>query len=91
MGRRKSSLSWAEKVLIELTGERGRRVDVPGMCIEHPTYLQLQKKGFVKTDDLIIHGKIIHWELTDKGERKYVRLLKDAQAQSGSKKGGSSG
>lgn len=66
-----------EYLLIDTAeGRAGRKLDVVGICIEHPALLSLRDKGFIETKHPLTYGKIIYWTLTDKGKRKIEILLK---------------
>jgi len=59
-----------EKGLIELTAERGERLDIPGVCIENAAFMRLRDEGIVKASpgEPVEQGRICHWSLTEKGK-----------------------
>jgi len=69
-------LTMEERFLLEIIKEKGSRIDVPKVCIEHKALLNLQKKGLIYTIDEIRPYHIIHWRLTKKGEDK-VKSMED--------------
>lgn len=66
-----TSLNTEEKHYLSemLDDPRHRKLDVVGVCIEHPGLLRLRDKGLIKTNKPLKHNTIIYWTLTDEGKR----------------------